>query len=518
MALLCACGEREKEGETARAPEALVEIPEVALDRLGDAVAASLRHRLDTIDALSLDPSTTAEKLAGAYGGTGMAFHAHDLNAPAEACYRNARTLMPDEFRWTYYLGQLQAEMGNAEAAIALFREALALRPGDLPTLTSLGRQHVLSLELDEGERILHEVLEEDPSSAASHFFLGQAAISRGDPSKAVEHFHRTLELQPEATRAHLLLSGAYRSLGDQERADEHLARRGEGRVVPDDPWMDAVRRLIRGTHPLVEAGTAAFSRGELASAAELFRRAVQEDPEHATAWLNLGTALFRLGRADEAREAFEEALRLDPGRPRSHRNLGTLLAAAGEFPEAIEHYRTALKSNPGDVDSHFNLANALRRSRRYSEGIASFRRVLELDPANTRARFGVALCLVRSGRFPEALDELETGLSGFPEDLMLVNATARLLAACPEDAIRDGRRAVTLARKAVEREPLSEYIETLAMAHAERREFEQAVELQRGVLEAAKAAGRTDLLPGLQANLDRYEANRPCRDPWPED
>ena len=45
----------------------------------------------------------------------------------------------------------------------------------------------------------------------------------------------------------------------------------------------------------------------------------------------------------------------------------------------------------------------------------------------------------------------------------------------------------------------------------------DRAVELQRSVVAAAEKAGRTDLLPHLRANLELYEAGRPCRNPWPE-
>jgi superkiller protein 3 len=517
-AFLPACGGSEADEGSARAPEGLLEIPQVSLDRLETDVARTLEHRIEAIDAALVNPSASPEMLGNAFGSAGMTFHAHELRAQAEVCYRNAHTLMPEEFRWVYYLGQLQAETGNAEAAIILFNQALVLRPGDLPTLIALGQQHIRQLQIDEGERLLKKVLESDPSSAVTHFYLGQAAMTRQDHAAAVMHFTRCLELQPEATRVHVSLSAVFRALGDQARADQHLALRGKGALRLDDPWMREVQSLARGAFPLVQAGNAAFSRGEFESAVTLYRTAIEREADDATAWVNLGAALWRLGMADEATEAFEAALRLNPNLAQAHRNLGTLLAAAGDLEGAVEHQRRALERNPRDIAAHFNLANALRRLRRNDEALASFERVIELEPANTTAHLGVALCLVRQGRFRSAADELETATAAFPEDRALADATARLLAACPDDAVRDGRRAVSIARSLVRAERSLSHIETLAMAHAESGAFARAVELQRSAVAAAEKAGRADLVSRLRANLELYEAGRPCRNPWPED
>ena len=127
-------------------------------------------------------------------------------------------------------------------------------------------------------------------------------------------------------------------------------------------------------------------------------------------------------------------------------------------------------------------------------------------------------MCLVRQKQFRSAVDELETATAAFPEDRALADAMARLLAACPDDEVRDGRRAVALARSLVSAERSLSHIETLAMAHAENGAFDRAVELQRSAVAAAEKAGRTDLVSRLRATLELYEAGRPCRAPWPED
>jgi hypothetical protein len=52
-------------------------------------------------------------------------------------------------------------------------------------------------------------------------------------------------------------------------------------------------------------------------------------------------------------------------------------------------------------------------------------------------------------------------------------------------------------------------------MALAEVGDFAAAVDVQRGVLEAATSAGLRPDVQRMTANLRRYERGLPCRIPW---
>ena len=70
---------------------------------------------------------------------------------------------------------------------------------------------------------------------------------------------------------------------------------------------------------------------------------------------------------------------------------------------------------------------------------------MLRLNPAVSQASFGYAMGLVRLGRYHEARDRLERDVQSFPDQPGLAHALARLLAAAPDDRVRDGARAVRL-------------------------------------------------------------------------
>ncbi|HKP74797.1 MAG TPA: tetratricopeptide repeat protein, partial [Longimicrobiaceae bacterium] len=85
---------------------------------------------------------------------------------------------------------------------------------------------------------------------------------------------------------------------------------------------------------------------GDLARAADRFRRAVRGAPGNAYYHNNLGWALFQLGQLDEAERELREAVRLDPGRAIAYANIGEVERARGNVAGAIAAYERFLRLN----------------------------------------------------------------------------------------------------------------------------------------------------------------------------
>ena len=59
---------------------------------------------------------------------------------------------------------------------------------------------------------------------------------------------------------------------------------------------------------------------------------------------------------------------------------------------------------------------------------------------------------------------------------------------------------------------------ETMAMTLAELGQYDQAIQWQRGAIDAAMKQGHADLAGRMAANLTLYERRTPCRAPWRDD
>ncbi len=100
--------------------------------------------------------------------------------------------------------------------------------------------------------------------------------------------------------------------------------------------------------------------QGDVVTALEYYRQAVQMDPENTQAHNNLGMALLQLGDWEAAEREFQTALKQWPAFANSHFGLACALMKQGKLDEAIDHFRTALNINPGYTAARHNLEEAL--------------------------------------------------------------------------------------------------------------------------------------------------------------
>ena len=184
----------------------------------------------------------------------------------------------------------------------------------------------------------------------------------------------------------------------------------------------------------------------------------------------------------------------------------GLASARAGRNDAAIELFNSALRLDPGNAAAHFQLGNSLAIVGRYAAAGAAYENAIRLDPRDARSRLALATALALEGRCLEARDALRDGLRVLPADLALVHGLARLLVTCDDPQVRDGQRAIELARLVYAKTPTLECGETLGMAYAASGAFEEAARLQADLVAKAEQAGDAAWAARLRSNLERYE------------
>ncbi len=144
---------------------------------------AIAKARASAKSALDLDPN-----LAEAHSAQGAILRIVDFNfAAAEAEYRRALELAPQNAAVTANLAILMSDLGRLDEAVALEQRAIALEPLRAGShvnlalyLTALGRY-------DEAEAALRKAIELQPQSAQNYMYLAMIQILRGKPGAAVE-------------------------------------------------------------------------------------------------------------------------------------------------------------------------------------------------------------------------------------------------------------------------------------------------------------------------------------------
>ena len=120
---------------------------------------------------------------------------------------------------------------------------------------------------------------------------------------------------------------------------------------------------------------------------------------------------------------------------------------------------------------------------------------------------------LFEAGDYQAALESFDEAVQLAPNDSVVLNARARLLAVAPDAQIRNGAQAITDARKAIGLEASVPpfFFDTLAAAYAENGDFENAREIQQGAMRFLPS-GDQAVIDDFRSRLDLYEQNRPFR------
>jgi tetratricopeptide (TPR) repeat protein len=250
----------------------------------------------------------------------------HGRIEQARNCYLNAARSTNDP----RVLAEVAWKLGDKKRANESFKSAFAQFPKDADLRVSWGRLFLDTYNRPEAQKLFKEALELDPKHAGAYLGLGLVA-AEGFESAAVEHAKKALEIDPNLTEAHTLLASLALEEDDPQKASEHLDRALATKGSPleayalktaldllagrsDSPW---IRKALdyNPRYGRVYALPAHFFviTRRYQEAVDLYRKAIQLDPELWDAHAQLGVNLWRLGNEAEARRHLEAAYRADP-------------------------------------------------------------------------------------------------------------------------------------------------------------------------------------------------------------
>lgn len=123
------------------------------------------------------------------------------------------------------------------------------------------------------------------------------------------------------------------------------------------------------------------------------------------------------------AEKEFHRAIELNPNYATAHEWYAELLAARGRGPEALEEMKRARDADPLLVLMHTAVAETLYYSRHYDEVIVQCRQTLELDPNYALAHFHLGRAYLAKGLYTEAVEEYRKAQGSLGETPAMVMA-----------------------------------------------------------------------------------------------
>jgi tetratricopeptide (TPR) repeat protein len=270
----------------------------------------------------------------------------------------------------------------------------------------------------------------------------GETLAEEGLVEEALSRFEQALEVSPENPEVMESVGRALLSLGRLEEAEASFQDALEIDPGWAAPWMGLAMLAMRRDEPF--------------KIVHHLERAIETDPEHPEAYIELGRYYGLMGEPALARATFGRWLRDHPEDTDMLINAGLTAFDAADYAGAMEFFEQALKiadEVPQKSGARTFRANTLDMLGRYPEAVAAYEEVIRDSPEWWEAHANLGICHARNGRPEEAEAAFRRGLRecpGSPE--VRDELAAHLLAENGnlKEALRLSEEAVALGRDEV--------------------------------------------------------------------
>ena len=259
---------------------------------------------------------------------------------------------------------------------------------------------------------------------AYSFLRAGMANERTGNYPGAVRSYQRGLEVEPENVELLNAMGFACSSRARARRRSSRSRRRSRwtrstGRPTTTWPWPRSTSassswpkpttgsrsRSSRSPRSTTTSGSCSNARA-CRGGGEQYRKALELDPESASAHYNLAASLARSGEFAEAERHFRAALERSPN-TQTYTGLGVVLWQQGRVDEAIASLQSAIEADPKNAAAYDQLGTILVEQGKLEEAASNYRALIRNRPS-AAAHQKLAQVLTRLGRTDEARKEME--------------------------------------------------------------------------------------------------------------
>lgn len=312
-----------------------------------------------------------------------------------------------------------------------------------------------------------------EPDFANAYYQRGKSWLKKGEYDQAIADFRRAISLDQKLERLNRVLL----------------------RVEPNRAVVHA------------DLALACIDQGDIDVAIAECNQAIQLEPNHYYAYFVRGVCYSNQEDDQQAIEDYSDAVRLHPHHASVFFWRAKSYANQGRWQQAIDGFTRSLELDSNNLNALIHRGCAYLDSANHDAAIADFSVARVRDSTNTSLLMALSHAYQSKQDYDTAISCLEEGIKLATKDPHFRNNLAWLLATCPDEEIRDGRRAIAEATRACElgewKQPY--FLGTLAAGYAETEQFEEAVKWQKKALTFQDKVDANDLAK-MQKRLESYQ------------
>jgi tetratricopeptide (TPR) repeat protein len=154
----------------------------------------------------------------------------------------------------------------------------------------------------------------------------------------------------------------------------------------------------------LYDAAKASYERGNFKAAVDLFKRVVEADPKHKTAWMDLGRSYMVLRQNEDAVAAFKKQAELNPYDEYAYGAIGWAYTTDRKYDQAAEAFNKAIEINPLSEYAHAALGSMYQEAHQYDKAAPELEKAVSLKSDDSSLQISLGDAYLNLGQDDKAL------------------------------------------------------------------------------------------------------------------
>jgi tetratricopeptide (TPR) repeat protein len=382
-----------------------------------------------------------------------------------------------------FTLGSLYDQQKQTKDAVAAYKRAADMEPGDLQTIDALAQALYNDDQLDEALKQYRELAEADPENSEALVHIAEILRRQGKYEDALATVKKARKLDPGSLEAGYNEGLLLDVLGRLDEAAETYQEMVDQTSHANGAYTSEEKNN-RGIF-LARLGAVYLEQGKTDQAIAAYQKMIDMGGSSAVQGYQGQVDAYRDAKEfDKAVEVAQKAVAADPKNPDLKLMLAGELADHGQADEGLNMARSLLKGTQDDRAVYLQIAQMDIRLKRWNDAKEALDKA---EPLSTKKEDRTYLLFMR-GEWAERqhhLDEAERffrqALELDPQNAMTLNYLGYMMA----DKGTHLQEALQLIRKAVDEEPWNgAYLDSLGWAYFKLGDYDLAEENLRQAVE----------------------------------
>jgi tetratricopeptide (TPR) repeat protein len=355
-------------------------------------------------------------------------------------------------------------DKGNIAQALAELQAVVTRAPDNPVSRYNLGRAHAAMGEAEQARQQYMKAIELRPDYVRARLALAQLQVGRGEFDAALKTAEAVLAIDKGNGSARLIESAAL--MGQKKFGDSHLMLDAMLKINPASPDV------------LFQLGVVNLAERKFKESEDAFRRAYQLNPANSRGLIGVVETYVAQNKYDEALKLLQAESDKAPNRSDLLMLLANTAVRAGKFDYGIQTFNRVLgqvEKGGKQGDLYLRIGETYRRKGDPSSAVQALQKARETLPANVVVLSTLGVVLNEAARMPEAKQVYEATLKIEPNNALVLNNLAFLLAETGGD-LDDALTKATQAKRMLP--ALHEISDTLGWIYLKKNLPDSAIEI----------------------------------------